>query len=177
LNSNGKIVGGILLIAGTSIGAGLLALPVETATYGFFPSVIILSICWLATLFAAFFMLEANLWLPAESNLISMAKETLGKPGQVLAWVSYLLLLYALMVAYLSGMNSLVIDSMLTNFGIHLSPLLSSIILITTFGVILYIGTKQIDYLNRLLVAGILGCFIALIVTLLPVVKPKLLAV
>lgn len=175
MNTTSKLIGGVLLIAGTSIGAGLLALPVETGVFGFMPSVVVLVSCWVATLFAAFFMLEANLWLPQDSNLISMAQETLGRPGKLLAWISYLLLLYALMVAYLSGMNSLIVHSVSDNFGFQLSPLISSCSLVLVFGVFLYFGTKPIDYLNRMLLFGMGSCFIALIFTLTPSIKPALL--
>ena len=34
----GRLLGGILLVAGTAIGAGMLALPVSTGLAGFYPS-------------------------------------------------------------------------------------------------------------------------------------------
>ena len=40
-----RIVGGTLLVAGTSIGAGMLALPVVTALGGFFPAFFIYLLC------------------------------------------------------------------------------------------------------------------------------------
>ncbi|NQY89913.1 MAG: hypothetical protein HRT51_19660 [Colwellia sp.] len=42
-----KIIDSILIIAGTSIGAGMLALPVASAGLGFSTAVIILLIIWL----------------------------------------------------------------------------------------------------------------------------------
>ena len=44
--------------------------------------------------------------LPEESNIISMAKGTIGLPGQIIAWISYLLLLYALLCAYIAGASA-----------------------------------------------------------------------
>lgn len=170
-----RITGGVLLISGTSIGAGLLALPVETGHFGFLPSTLILTLCWLTTLFAAFYMLEANLWLPHDANLISMAEETLGKPGKIISWVAYLLLLYALMVAYLSGMSGLLTDSLASQIHVHLSRLQSSLVLIGVFGSILYISTKSIDYLNRVLIIGFAGCLFAMVFSLAPQLQPHLL--
>lgn len=175
MNNFNRLVGGILLISGTSIGAGLIALPVETGTYGFLSSALILSTCWLATLFAALFMLEANLWCKDDSNLISMAQETLGPIGRALAWLSYLLLLYALMVAYLSGMNSLVVTSFNQLFHIQLSSLSASSLLITIFGLVLYFGTGPLDYLNRIFILGFIITFFSLVFTLSPELKPHLL--
>jgi tyrosine-specific transport protein len=42
----GHLVGGTLLVAGTSIGVGMLALPVATAAGGFLPSLMIYFLCW-----------------------------------------------------------------------------------------------------------------------------------
>ena len=38
-----KFIGGLLLIVGTSIGGGMLALPVSTAEAGFFNSIFLLT--------------------------------------------------------------------------------------------------------------------------------------
>ncbi|WP_328287250.1 aromatic amino acid transport family protein, partial [Legionella pneumophila] len=100
---NSKLIGGILLIVGTSIGGGMLALPVSTAEVGFTNSLFFLFFCWLVMTAGALLILEVNLRLPAGSNMISMAKSTLGLPGQVIAWITYLLLLYTLLAAYISG--------------------------------------------------------------------------
>lgn len=81
-----KLIGGILLIVGTSIGGGMLALPVAMASAGLGASILFLLLCWLVMTTAALLILEVNLRLPAGSNLVSMAKMTLGVPGQIIAW-------------------------------------------------------------------------------------------
>jgi len=70
---NNRVFGAILLITGTCIGAGMLALPVSTAQYGLLPSALLFVSCWLTMTFAALLILEVNLWLPHDSNMISMA--------------------------------------------------------------------------------------------------------
>ena len=52
-----RYLGGILLVAGTTIGAGMLALPVSTAFMGFYPSLLIFAICWFFMLISAVFFL------------------------------------------------------------------------------------------------------------------------
>ena len=59
-----KILGSILLIVGTSIGAGMLALPVATAALGFTGSLIMLFSCWFVMTTSAFLLLEVNLAMP-----------------------------------------------------------------------------------------------------------------
>ena len=87
---NSKLVGGVLLIVGTSIGGGMLALPVSTAAAGITNAIIFLFLCWLIMTTGALLILEVNLRLPAGSNMVSMAKSTLGLPGQIIAWITYL---------------------------------------------------------------------------------------
>ena len=41
-----RILGAALLITGTSVGAGMLALPVVTAAGGFFPALTTFLLCW-----------------------------------------------------------------------------------------------------------------------------------
>ncbi|MCB1828106.1 MAG: hypothetical protein KDH94_06730, partial [Coxiellaceae bacterium] len=60
-------------------------------------------------------------------------------------------------------------------FGIDLPPVLSASGLMLLFAVILYCGTRFADYLNRIFMIGLAGCFIALLATLSPNVKLTLL--
>ncbi|HKZ00308.1 MAG TPA: aromatic amino acid transport family protein, partial [Rhabdochlamydiaceae bacterium] len=55
----GHLLGGILLVAGTSIGVGMLALPVATAAGGFVPSLLIYLICWIFMMCTGLLILEA----------------------------------------------------------------------------------------------------------------------
>ena len=74
-----KLLGGILLIVGTAIGGGMLALPIATAEAGFTNSLILLFLCWFIMTVSAFLVLEVNLWLPANTNIISMSRILLGR--------------------------------------------------------------------------------------------------
>ena len=134
---NFKFIGGILLIIGTSIGGGMLALPITTAQRGFLGSVLLLFSAWLFMTAGAFLILEVNLWLPADSNLVSMAKETLGRGGALFAWVIYLLLLYCLIAAYISGGSDL-LHSLLQLVKLNSPQWLDAIIFTLIFGFIVY---------------------------------------
>lgn len=171
-----KLIGSILLISGTSIGAGMLALPVITAEFGFLPSLCLFLITWAFMTFAALLMLEVNLWLSPNTNLISMAKATLGKSGQIVAWSAYLLLLYSLMAAYLSGLDAMLMTTLGNMFGVHLHLLTSAAIIVVAFGLIIYLGVKTIDYINRFFIAGLAITYLFLIIFLTPHVDFSLLS-
>lgn len=83
-----KLTGGVLLIAGTCIGAGMLALPITMGGTGFWLSTLLLVVCWLATYLAGLYVLEANMCNTEDSNYISMAKNLLGRPGEIMAWIT-----------------------------------------------------------------------------------------
>ena len=104
------LVGGTLLIAGTSIGVGMLALPVVTAKGGFLPSLLVYLICWLFMVAFARLILEACTWMPKDANLISISRHLLGKKGAAACWILYLFLFYCLSIAYVSGGGGLLSD-------------------------------------------------------------------
>lgn len=158
-----RTTGSALLIAGTCIGAGMLALPVATASSGFFFSVIILLICWAAMFLAGLYVLEVNLCLKLESNFISMAKVTLGRWGEIVAWLTYILLLYSLMAAYLTAGGGVVVNAIDSVFAHHFQSWTGSIVWVLVAGVILYLGVYLVDYCNRVLIIGLIIAYVLLV--------------
>ncbi len=166
---NSKLIGGILLVIGTAIGAGMLALPVATAELGFWGSTALLIGCWAVMTICSLLFLEVNMWLPANSNLISMAGATLGKSGQIIAWIFYLLLLYSILSAYIAGGGDL-LHYILASKGINIPVWTTSIAFTLLFGVVVYFGIRTVDYVNRGLMFGKLGAFLLLAVLIAPFV-------
>lgn len=162
-----KLIGGILLIVGTSIGGGMLALPISTAEIGFSNSIFFLFFCWLVMTAGALLILEVNLRLPRGSNMISMAKSTLGLPGQIIAWLTYLFLLYTLLSAYISG-GSDVFHSLLHQAHINLPESATSILFTLLISLIVYKGIRSVDYVNRGLMFGKLGIYLLLVAIISP---------
>jgi tyrosine-specific transport protein len=159
-------LGGILLIAGTAIGAGMLALPVTTCFAGFFPSMILFLLFWLYMTFTALLYLEVNLAVPGENNLITMAQRTLGTPGKIIGWISYLFLLYSLNAAYIAGSSPL-FSSFLEKFaGITLASWAKPLPLLFIFALFVYLGTKAVDYMNRVLMLGLIITYLVLVFNL-----------
>lgn len=165
--SNTKLLGGILLVVGTSIGGGMLALPVATAEAGIINTIFFLILCWLVMTIGALLILEVNLRLPPGSNMISMAKETLGRPGQLIAWVCYLFLLYTLLAGYISG-GSDVFNDLLHRTHIYLPMGVTTLIFTLLLGLVVYRGIKAVDYINRGLMFGKLGVYLILVIIISP---------
>ena len=164
---NSRFIGGILLIVGTSIGGGMLALPVANAATGFWQSSLFLLICWGVMTLGALFILEANLYLPPGKHMVSMAAATLGTPGLITAWLSYLFLLYTLLSAYISG-GADVFGDLFARLSIPLNERQASILFTLLFGLVVYSGIRCVDLLNRGLMFGKLGVYFVLVLLIAP---------
>jgi tyrosine-specific transport protein len=162
-----KLLGGILLIVGTTIGGGMLALPIVTAQAGFWGATGLLIASWFVMTFCAFLLLEVNMWMPTNSNIILMAKNTLGRWAEIVAWVCYLLLFYCLLAAYISG-GSDILHGLLSAAGFETSIPLNSVIFTFLLGFIVYKGIQTIDYTNRALMFIKLIAFCMLVVFIVP---------
>ena len=167
LMSYSKFIGGVLLIVGTSIGGGMLALPVATAAVGITHAVFFLFFCWLIMTAGALLVLEVNLRLPIGSNMVSMAKTTLGLPGQIIAWITYLFLLYTLLSAYISG-GSDVFHDLLHKAHIELSTSITALLFTSLFSFVIYSGIRAVDYVNRAFMFGKLGIYLLLLAVISP---------
>lgn len=175
MNTYGKVIGGVLLVSGTTIGAAMLALPVSTGMAGFIPSLALLLACWLVMTYTAFLILEVNLWVGPNANLITMARHTLGKWGEGVSWVTYLFLLYALTTAYIAGCGPIIASVIHAFTGSEVPTFASSIPLLFLFGFFIYKGTASVDHLNRLLMVGLVVAYIAMCFLIAPHVNTALL--
>ena len=170
-----KLLGAILLIAGTTIGAGMLALPVILSFAGFFPSLLLFLVVWLVMLASAWFLLDVNLALPGEANFISMAERSLGKIGKWLTWLFYLLLLYSLTAAYIAASAPLFGHAISFATGKAVPNALSYFILPVLFAGFVYLGTKGVDLINRFLMVGLIIAYGMLVMFMPPYIQPAFL--
>ena len=169
--SVGNLFGGMLLVAGCCIGAGMLALPVLAGLSGFFPSLLVLLAAWAFMTFTAFLLVEINGWFSGRVNLLSMAEKSLGPWGKRVCWLSYLFLFYALLVAYAAASGSIISGVMVSVFGLALPEGAASLLFVLFFGFLIYLGTRPIDLANRVLMAGLIVCYLAMISLGLPKIQ------
>ncbi len=164
-----KTLGSTFLVAGTSIGAGMLALPISTGSCGFFYSAALFIGCFLFMLASVFLLLEVNLWShKISANLITLAKERLGIVGQIVAWAAFLLLLYAVASAYLSGGGSLLAEVFSAGLNMHIPTSFGVLLFMVIFGFLVVFGTKTVDVINRILIVGLIVAFFLLLIFTTP---------
>ncbi|KAJ6354078.1 hypothetical protein OIU76_002998 [Salix suchowensis] len=154
----------IFLVAGTTIGAGILAIPAVTQESGFLASSVACILCWIFMVTTGLLIAEVNVNTMCELgsggvSLVSMAKRTLGVAGVQFSCWSYIFIHYALLIAYVARSSDI-----LTNFlGI---PLWESATLFSLlFGGICYFGSQRfIGAVNGVLLFGIIISFTSLVV-------------
>jgi tyrosine-specific transport protein len=168
----GHLIGGTLLVAGTSIGVGMLALPVATAGGGFLPSIALYILCWFFMLCTGLLVLEACIWMPKNANLITLSTELLGKWGGRVCWALYLFLFSCLMIAHVGSGAGIFFD--LT--GGHLPQWLGATIYVILFSPVVYFGALWVDRGNLLMMAGLILTYILFISSAVSYVTPALLA-
>ncbi len=167
----GHLVGGTLLVAGTSLGVGMLALPVATASGGFIPALAIYLICWIFMLCTGLLILEACIWMPKDANLITLSTRLLGKWGKASCWVLYLFLFSCLMIAHIAGGGGVVSD--LSNGA--MPQWLGTIVYVLIFSPVVYFGALWVDRFNLALIAGIAITYIFFVSSSVTYVTPSLL--
>lgn len=159
LSKGGHLFGGALLVSGTAIGGGMLALPVLTAPGGLLPAILIFCLCWLFMTATGLLIVEVFLWSKKEINLVSMAQMTLGKAGKISAWILYIFLFYSLTTAYVAGGGGLVND-LYEGLPTWVGPVL----FISVFAPFVVLGARAVDRINLLLMGGLILSFFTFVV-------------
>lgn len=170
-----RFFGGVLLVAGTTIGAAMLALPVATGVAGYFPALLLFTLFWLYMLYTALLFVEVNSWVGEGSNLISMAHKVLGRGGKLFCWLGYLFLLYALMTAYIAGSSSILSDLISQLTGVCSLGISSALPLLLFIALLLLHGVRNIDYFNRVLMLLLAMSYFLLVALLVDDMEPNLL--
>lgn len=158
-----KILSGSFLVAGTTVGAGMLGIPLLTAKAGFWPAVWINLGAWLIMLWTGLLYLEATLWMPVGSNLLSMSKRFFGVKGRLFSGIMFLFLYYCLLVAYYAAGAPMLALGVGKILGIQITGISVYILFGVIFGGIVGLGAKWIDRTNIILTTGLIFSYFFLI--------------
>ena len=158
--SKRNLISVTFLIGGTCIGGGMLALPVSTSYVGFFPSLVVMLITWVFMTVTGLLILEVNLWMKKkDAHVITMASEMLGRPGKVIAWIIYLFVCYASLVAYTSAGGSLTASLLNSVFDWDLDKMWGAVIFIVAFSLVIYMGNHFVGKVNTILFTAMLVAY------------------
>jgi tyrosine-specific transport protein len=166
-----RFLGALLIVIGTTIGAGMLALPLASTSSNFLSIVALLIAMWAFMCLSALISLDLNLHFGKGISIAGQARSTLGKWGVIISSTSILVLFYALLAAYITGGTSIFKNILAKQAGINLPQTLSPILFTIIFGFCISYCMKAVDYSNRFILLIKTGLFIALIAMLMPKVS------
>lgn len=158
----------MFIVAGTTIGAGMLAMPLAAAGVGFGVTLALLFCLWGLMCYTALLLLEVYQHVPADTGLGTLARRYLGRYGQWATGFSMLFLMYALTAAYMSGAGELLASSLSEWLGLSVSPATGVLLFTLVAGGVVCIGTSLVDLFNRFLFSAKLIFLIVMLALLMP---------
>ena len=146
-----KVLGSTLIIAGTTIGAGMLALPLASAGIGFTTSLVIMISLWALMAYTALLMIEVHQHADQDATLHTLANQFLGTKGKWVASFAMMFLFYALCAAYIAGGGAQFAERISTFTGLEVSATTSTILFTLLVATVVTVGTATVDKVNRVL--------------------------
>ncbi len=145
-----KIIGSILIVAGTTIGAGMLAMPIISANVGFSFISLVLICIWFTMFYTATLLVDVYKYNSYNDGLNTLTLKYLGKPGAVITAFCMLILMYALVSAYITGGGEILRTNLELWLGEKVSPQLSAVLFSFLFGGIIAFGTHLVDISTKI---------------------------
>ncbi len=161
LRKEGSVWGSAALVAGTTVGAGVLALPAATVSTGFLPSTTALLVAWVIMTASGLLIAELTLnrWVTTGKPGLGLLElfDSLGNPWKIIGTGAYFFLHYAMMVAYIAqgGAN---VDSLLpedVSGSVVFAALTSSSLFLAS--------SRIIEQTNNIMVLGVAAAFVAIL--------------
>ena len=153
-----SLLGGAMIIAGTTVGAGMFSLPVVGAGMWFGYSMVMLLGIWFCMLVSGLMLLETNLHFEPGASFDTLTKTTLGQFWRIVNGLSIAFVLYILTYAYISGGGSIVNHS-LAGLGINLPQSIAGLVFAGVLAAIVVISTKAVDRITTVMLGGMIITF------------------
>lgn len=146
-----RMLGAILLVAGTAIGSGMLSLPIVLCKIGIIPSFLLILFISLVTYLSSIINLE--IFLSSEENLDlgGACKKYSGNTAYLIGKSLFKILSYSLVSVYLYGGASILKNFLASNYMLSIDQF-DSILIYSLFIIfILLLPITLVDYCNRFL--------------------------
>jgi tyrosine-specific transport protein len=149
------------LVTGNILGVGVLALPVKAGLSGFIPALSAVCVIWFLMLVSAFIILKRLPQHQKHFDIPSFYHREIGRMGYFLAILCNLIILYGVIVAYLSGMSTLLVS--LLHIHIPQQMIILGYFLIVT--ILIISNLHALIRGNMILLLALFVCFLILVAT------------
>jgi tyrosine-specific transport protein len=162
-----KELGSLLLILGTSIGGGMLALPAVTADLNFAATTLYLLLAWALMSLGALAIVSVQMRFQSDIGFMPLARKTVGRLISMVTLLFSLLLLYSLLCAYTVATGD-VLHTILNYLHITIPKPIALLLTALLLSSVVYRGIGAADKLNRIFMfIKITACFL-LIASIIP---------
>lgn len=151
---NNRTLGATLLVIGTSIGAGMLGIPLATAKIGFKSTVILFSFVFLVMLYSAIAYAKVSLKFSKNTNLDTYLDKACNKYQKYFIKTINIVFLYALLSAYGQGMSQSILSLLNINSGFFIEIIPK--VVFVTLSLFITFNTKAVDLTNRVMSLGLI---------------------
>lgn len=165
-----RLIAGIFMVTGTTIGGGMVVLPAVMGVYGYFSAILLLTLIWFFNTMIALVFLEANCYLPLKTSFISLSRRFLGPYGSAFCWMITLIFLYTIMCVYITGVTE-ISSSFLESVSLHLPDYIISSLAVACISIPLFKGIRNVSRINQLIVIAMFILFASLAAILIPYIK------
>ncbi len=150
-----------MLVVGSAIGAGVLALPIVSGKAGLMPSIVVCVVTFLMMATTGWIMGKKYIENERVQSMQQFYAQTLGKQGKWVANAFFCVLCILLMTTYLKGMGASLAEILSLNGALGNA---CTVVVWGFFAAILLCGTHHTKLMNTLLVLVKTGFFAALLV-------------
>lgn len=158
-----KKLGAPLLIAGTCIGSGMIALPMVLAKIGIIPSILMMGGIWLIMYYTSLINLELNLQAGRGMPLGDLGRKFSGRGAEWIGIISLKVLSYSLLAVFLYGGSSIIQELIESETGTTYAFDWIASFYAVIAALILMLPLKVIDYLNRIFFIGLIAIVLLLL--------------
>ena len=155
-----SLFGGAMIIAGTVIGAGMLANPTATSGVWFTGSLIVLLYTWFSMLSSGLMILEVNTHYPHGASFDTMVKDLLGPIWNVINGVAVAFVLYLLTYAYIFVGGDLTAKGLGGALGVKIPLTVGQLSFFLIFATCVWASARLVDRFTSILIGGMVLTFI-----------------
>ena len=160
-NKPTSMVGGMMITAGATIGAGMFSLPTIASGMWFGWAMACMALAWFCMYYISLMVLEVNLYFPDGASFNTMINGTLGKRWNQFNNLLFLFLLYILCYAFISGGGSIVNHTMTSMLGFAPPQFATGALIALSLSFVVSISTRAVDRIITILFAGMLISYFA----------------
>ena len=155
-----SLFGGAMIIAGTVIGAGMLANPTATSGVWFTGALIVLLYTWFSMLSSGLMILEVNTHYPHGASFDTMVKDLLGPTWNAINGIAVAFVLYLLTYAYIFVGGDLTAKGLGSAVGSDVSLTVGQLVFFGILAFCVWASARLVDRFTSVLIGGMVLTFI-----------------